>query len=81
MICVTSTCFKSIARATTAATVLFAATRAAQAAIIQSQPLRWGTTAGEISRSLPGDDLVPSPRYQSNRAITIHASAEPIRPD
>jgi hypothetical protein len=80
MICVTSTCFKPIARATTAATVLFAATRAADAAIIQPQQLRWGTTKGEIARSLPGDDLVPSPRYQSNRAILFTALAEPIWP-
>jgi hypothetical protein len=41
---------------------------------------RWGASADEISASLPGDDLVPSPRIHYTRAISINASPEQIYP-
>jgi hypothetical protein len=40
--------------------------------------LRWGTQAGEATEPLPGDDLVPRPRVQSTRAITIDAPPEQV---
>lgn len=34
---------------------------------------RWGATDDELQRTLPGDELVPNPKYQTTMAITIHA--------
>jgi hypothetical protein len=42
--------------------------------------LRWGATEEEASDPLPGDDLVPSPRVQGTRAITIDAPREQVWP-
>ncbi len=41
---------------------------------------RWGVTANEARRALPGDELVPDPRYQATRAIAIRAPAAAIWP-
>jgi hypothetical protein len=41
---------------------------------------RWGASVDEISASLVGDELVPSPRYIYNRAITVNAAPEQIYP-
>jgi hypothetical protein len=41
---------------------------------------RWGATDSEIAASFPGDELVPSPRYVYNRAVTVKASPEEIYP-
>jgi hypothetical protein len=41
---------------------------------------RWGATAYEVSRALPGDELVPAPLYTTTHAITVRASAEAIWP-
>jgi hypothetical protein len=41
---------------------------------------RWGATDVEISRSLPGDELVPQNRWGYTHAITIRASAAEIWP-
>ena len=40
----------------------------------------WGATRDERQRELPGDELVPQPRLETTRAITIRASAEEIWP-
>ncbi|MFC5369069.1 hypothetical protein [Salinirubrum litoreum] len=40
----------------------------------------WGASAAETRRSLPGDDLVPDPNYQTTRAITIDAPPERVWP-
>jgi hypothetical protein len=40
----------------------------------------WGATDHEITRALPGDDLIPACRLDSTHAITIHAPAERIWP-
>ena len=40
--------------------------------------LRWGATAAEVARSLPGDELVADPSASATHAITIHAPAEDI---
>jgi hypothetical protein len=41
---------------------------------------RWGATHEERTRRLPGDDLVPSPRLQSTRAVTVRAPASGVWP-
>lgn len=41
---------------------------------------RWGATAEEQQRSLPGDEIVPSPVLETTRAITIHAPLEAVWP-
>jgi hypothetical protein len=41
---------------------------------------RWGASQNEIAASLPGDELVPSPRISYTRAITISAAPEEIYP-
>ena len=41
---------------------------------------RWGATADEVSRPLPGDELVPDPLYTTTHAITVRASAEAVWP-
>lgn len=34
---------------------------------------RWGATHAEVARTLPGDELVPTPRMGYTRAVTIQA--------
>lgn len=41
---------------------------------------RWGATAEEAARALPGDELVPHPRSRYTRAIPIHAPAAAVWP-
>jgi len=56
------------------------------ASMLVSAPLarlwfnRWGATAEECARGLPGDDLIPSPKLSYTRAITINAPATAIWP-
>jgi hypothetical protein len=40
----------------------------------------WGASAEELVMSLPGDELVPDPRLENTRAITIQAPASAIWP-
>ena len=42
--------------------------------------LTWGASPGEVSRSLPGDDLVPRPTFNATRAISIAAPPAEIWP-
>jgi hypothetical protein len=42
--------------------------------------LKWGATADEVRRSLPGDDLVRYPRYETTRGITINAPVAAVWP-
>ncbi|MDQ2692345.1 MAG: hypothetical protein M3Y68_09965, partial [Chloroflexota bacterium] len=41
---------------------------------------QWGASKSEVAASLPGDDLVPSPRISYTRAISINATPEEIYP-
>jgi hypothetical protein len=41
---------------------------------------RWGASGTEVSRMYPGDALIPQPRYESVRAITIHAPPSEVWP-
>ena len=47
---------------------------------LRSWRTTWGATDAEISRSLPGDDLVSHPKWQWTHAVTIAAPAEAIWP-
>ena len=42
--------------------------------------LRWGATAAEVAESLPGDELVPHPKLQTTRAITIQTPPSQVWP-
>ena len=41
---------------------------------------RWGSTPEEVSRSLPGDELLPEVRWTSTHSITINARPEEVWP-
>ena len=41
---------------------------------------KWGATAVEVTMTLPGDQLVPAPRLESTRAVTIQAPAAQVWP-
>ncbi len=42
--------------------------------------LHWGATDAEVSASLPGDEVIPEPAWQSTRAIDIAAPVESVWP-
>jgi hypothetical protein len=42
--------------------------------------LRWGSTREELSRRMPGDEIVRRPMFNATRAVTIDARAEDIWP-
>jgi hypothetical protein len=52
------------------------------AAVVVLRPtyLRWGTTAAERIASLPGDEIVKTPRYRVDHGITINAPADSVWP-
>jgi len=47
---------------------------------IRPSQLRWGATADEVARSMPGDDLVSSPTFCATRGISIQGRPEDIWP-
>ena len=57
-----------------------AATVAAYVRVGRPWQLKWGATPDEVSRPLPGDDLVPRPTFNATRAISIDAPPERIWP-
>jgi hypothetical protein len=52
----------------------------AYAFFIRPWHLRWGATDEELSKPLPGDELVPHPGIESTRAITVNAPVEQVWP-
>ncbi|MCG2803344.1 MAG: hypothetical protein L6311_14785 [Cellulomonas sp.] len=42
--------------------------------------LTWGATPDEVTRTLPGDDLVARPVFDATRAITIEAPPQAVWP-
>jgi hypothetical protein len=48
--------------------------------IVRPWHLHRGATKDEVQRSLPGDELVPNPKFVWNQAITIHAPAAEVWP-
>ena len=59
-----------------------AAAAAAACYVLAVRPrlLHWGATIQESAGPLPGDELVPRPRMQSTRAVTIKAPAATVWP-
>ena len=48
--------------------------------IVRPRQVRWGATDEEVSRWMPGDDIVDNPTFNATRAITIEAAPEEIWP-
>jgi hypothetical protein len=48
--------------------------------VVRPWMFRWGATAAEEQRALPGDDLIPSPWWGWTHAVTISAPAEQVWP-
>ncbi|MET8877333.1 SRPBCC family protein [Nocardia sp. NPDC004604] len=48
--------------------------------ILRDRCLSWGSTADEIARAMPGDDLLTDPDIVATRSITIDAGPERIWP-
>lgn len=53
---------------------------AVYAFIVRPWHLHRGATRDEVRRSLPGDELVPAPKFVWNQAVTIHAPAAEVWP-
>ncbi len=47
---------------------------------IRPWQLRWGATAAELARAMPGDDDVPAPSFDATRGVTVHAPPAAIYP-
>lgn len=62
------------------AAAISAAAIASYASILRPRILRWGATAEEMSAAMPGDEIVSSPRYVTNHAITINAPSAVVWP-
>jgi hypothetical protein len=62
--------------------IFFAAILISVIAVVLLMPWmdRWGAFPDEIRASLPGDELVSSPHYVYNRAITVNAAPEQVYP-
>lgn len=56
------------------------AAAAVYALVLRPRHMRWGAAASEVSRPLPGDELVPTPRYRATHAVTIRAAPQDIWP-
>jgi hypothetical protein len=50
------------------------------ALVVRPWLLGWGSTSGERSAPLPGDDLLSPADIQATRAITVHRSTEEVWP-
>jgi hypothetical protein len=48
--------------------------------LFRRQCLTWGATAEEVSRKLPGDELLPDANIVSTRAVTIDAPPDAVWP-
>ncbi len=53
---------------------------AAYSFILLPRLRRWGATHDEVSRPLPGDELVAAPLYTTTHAITVRAAAAEVWP-
>ena len=66
--------------ALTAWAITALAAAAAAACAVERLGRRSGATRGEARMPLPGDDIVPKPRWASTRAFTIDAPADEVWP-
>lgn len=48
--------------------------------VVRPWHLRWGATDAEVTRRMPGDDLVERPQLSATRAITIDAPPDAVWP-
>jgi len=48
--------------------------------LVRPWQLRWGAIDEEVSRAMPGDDLVDRPTFNATRAVTVAAASEHIWP-
>ena len=62
------------------AAVAAAAAGAAYVLALRPRLLRWGATTQEAAGPLAGDEIVPRPRMQTTRAVTIAAPASDVWP-
>jgi hypothetical protein len=46
--------------------------------VVRPWLVRWGADDSERSLTLPGDELVPEPKYETTHALTIYAPAEQV---
>src|SRR3954464_5174446 len=53
---------------------------AAYVTVVRPRQLTWGATPVEVSRRLPGDDLVGRPTFNATRAISIAAPPAQVWP-
>jgi len=49
-------------------------------AFYRPRQLRWGATAEEVVRAMPGDEIVARPVFNATRAVTVNARPEEIWP-
>lgn len=59
---------------------LFAILFALLTPFLRRSRTQWGATDEELSRTYPGDELVPTPKWDASHAITIQAKASDIWP-
>jgi hypothetical protein len=62
------------------AAVTLEALGAAYSFVLLPRLRRWGATAEEVARPLPGDDLIEDPLYTTTHAISVNAAAEDVWP-
>ncbi len=48
--------------------------------LLRDRCLNWGTTPDEATRTMPGDDLLPTPDIVATRAVTVQAPPSAIWP-
>jgi hypothetical protein len=48
--------------------------------LVRPRLLRWGASDQEVAESLPGDEVVTQPRYQTTHAVTIKAPPSQVWP-
>ena len=48
--------------------------------LLRGWRLRWGATDDEIQRTLPGDELVPNPKWSYTHTITIRVPPAEVWP-
>jgi hypothetical protein len=58
----------------------FAGVAAVYAGVARPWMLRWGASDAEVTKALPGDEIVPRAREQETRAIAIEAPAWAVWP-
>jgi hypothetical protein len=66
--------------ADTAEALVLMAAAAASTPFVGSRRRRWGATAEEAAGPMPGDELIPEPKWSYTYGITIHAPREDVWP-